>query len=119
MEATGVAASGVAWKLAMTPLLAKCARIREEIDGPIRQSLGIALKLANQNVDQISITWQDGLPDIPTETAQEFNMLANSPAFQGEVGIIWLLQNKLNIPEDEAKQIAADPSRGGGLGMAI
>jgi hypothetical protein len=118
MEATGAAASGVAWKLAMTPLLAKCARIRRTLDLAAKQALNVAFALEGAQIEP-SIQWQDGLPDIPIEIAQEFSLLSNSPAFAGEQGIIWLLKTKLGMSEEEAVTIATDSSRNGGLGGMV
>jgi hypothetical protein len=111
--------SGTAWRLSLTPLLEKAARLREELDWSARQCLTVALALMGIDSTGLSISWSDGLPTIPLEESQGFSQLANTPAFMGEVGLIWLLKNKLGISEEVAQSIAQDSSRGGGLGGMI
>jgi hypothetical protein len=111
-------ASGIALQLLCIPITAKVGRIRAELDNAAKKVLQLALKLQGINA-LVEIQWNDGLPAIAAEVAQEFYTLAGSPAFQGEMGQTWLMVNKLGIPEDKALKIASDPSRGGGLGLKI
>lgn len=117
-EAPMGVASGVALQLLCQPIIAKVGRIRAELDIAAKHALQLALKLQGIEVT-VEIQWNDGLPQISSELAQEFYTLSGSPAFQGEMGLVWLMKNKLGISEKDALKIAADPSRGGGLGLKI
>ena len=114
----GMAESGTALRLRLTNTLAKCARIRRKVDGAVRKALNIGLELEGNPVLGLYIEWKDGLPKIPLEEAQRFNLWANTPQFAGEVGGQYLLK-EFGYSEKEAKAIMSDPSRGGGLGGMI
>jgi hypothetical protein len=96
-------ASGVAWRLAMTPLIAKCARIREEIDQAAKKALAVVLKLGGKEYDGLSIQWQDGLPKIPMEEAQRLTMLVQGKVLSPKAAAI-----EYGKSEQEANQIMAD-----------
>lgn|GEM_PF-3082211 len=114
----GMAESGTALRLRLTNTLAKCARIRRKVDGACRKALGLAMKLEGNEVTGLYVEWSDPLPRLPLEEAQRFSLFANSPQFAGEIGSRFLLK-EFGYSEAEAKSIAEDPTRNGGLGGAV
>ena len=50
--------------------LVKVSCIREKLDPALKKAFRLAAKLDGVTVEDISITWQDGLPDDPLESAQ-------------------------------------------------
>lgn len=96
-------ASGVAWRLAMTPLIAKCARIREELDASAKKALIAAAKLSAKAYEGLSITWQDGLPKIPMEEAQRLGLLVSFGILSPKAAAI-----EYGKTEEEADAMAND-----------
>lgn len=114
----GMAESGTALRLRLTNTLAKCSRIRRKVDLAARKALSIALMLEGTDPTGLYIEWQDGLPTINLEQAQEFALWANTPQFAGEKGGAALLK-RFGYSEEEANEIMADSSRNGGMGGMI
>jgi hypothetical protein len=96
-------ASGVAWRLAMTPLIAKCARIREELDASAKKALLVAAKLASKDFKGLNITWQDGLPKIPMEEAQRLGYLVTTGILSPKAAAI-----EYGKSEEEAQAMVDD-----------
>jgi hypothetical protein len=111
----GLAESGTALRLRLTNTLAKCARIRRKVNGSALKAINLALLLEGNPVEGLYIEWQDGLPTIPLEQAQEFAYWANTPQFAGEVGGKYLLK-RYGYDSQDAEDIMSDPSRNGGFG---
>ena len=76
--------SGTAWRLSLTPLLEKCARLREELDWSAHKCLSVALLLIGMDPDGLFFKWSDGLPKIPIEEAQATSILVGSKSRSAE-----------------------------------
>lgn len=65
---SGQASSGTALRLRMIPPISKASRLKNILTTPLKQIFSFIFKV--ENINQISIQWQDGLPDDPLEMAQ-------------------------------------------------
>jgi hypothetical protein len=92
--------SGTAWRLSLTPLLEKAARLREELDWAAKRCLFVALKLNGTDPAGIFIKWSDGLPKIPLEEAQRMQLLVNSKIVSGKQAAI-----DLGYSSDQAEEM--------------
>ncbi|MCK9570940.1 phage portal protein [Candidatus Pacearchaeota archaeon] len=115
-KADGGVASGVAYRLMMTPLITKANRLEMSLRPRLQKALRLALLLQGTPIEDITVKFSDSLPRIPLEEAQRIATLGQMPQFQGEIGGAWLLR-QLEIPEDQAKAIMEDPTRNQGGGF--
>jgi hypothetical protein len=106
---TGGYATGPAWRLAMTPLLSKCARMREEIDAAATKAIHVAGMVLKRDYSKVDILWQDGLPKIPTEEAQRLSLLVTAGILSPKAAAI-----EYGKTEEEA-QAMQDDMVGGAL----
>lgn len=61
--------SGTAWKLSLTPLLEKAARLRQELDWATLRTLMLARTLEGGNPEGLYVKWLDGIPKLEAEQA--------------------------------------------------
>jgi hypothetical protein len=61
---------GAAMKRMMVSPLAKATRMKMRMDVALKRVLKLAGEIAKKSFDDVSITWQDGLPGDPLEEAQ-------------------------------------------------
>jgi hypothetical protein len=71
---TGQIPSGAALKRLMVSALAKVNRIRMKFDPALKRVLKLYGELSGVKIENISITWQDGLPGDPLEEANIINL---------------------------------------------
>lgn len=103
----GGVASGVAYRLMMTPLLTKANRLEMAIRPRLQKAVRLALALQGSPVEDVDVSFQDSLPKIPLEEAQRVSTLALSGLFAGEVGTQYLLE-EAGVPSDKAAKIALE-----------
>ena len=65
----GQVASGTALKRMMTSALAKVNRIRQKFDVGLKKAIILCGNMRGVDLEDLSITWQDGLPNDPKEEA--------------------------------------------------
>lgn len=111
----GAVVSGTAYRLMLTPLLAKVGRLERAMTPQATKAIRLAMRYQGTPVDDVVIRVQDAMPRIPMEEGQRIALLGQMPQFAGDVGGAWLLR-QLDIPADEAEQIMKDPTRNGGFG---
>jgi len=66
----GVEISGRALRMKMISPLAKVKRLAMYLTPTIKQLLKLVMQLSKVKLDNVSITWQDGLPNDPVEEAE-------------------------------------------------
>lgn len=73
---TGNLPSGSALKRLYINVLAKVARVRNSFDAGLKQALAIASEIGHEKIGtkDITINWQDGLPNDPKEVAEIIGM---------------------------------------------
>ena len=113
---SGTAVSGAAYRLMMTPILAKVGRLERAMTPQATKAIRLAMRYQGTPVDDVVIRVQDAMPRIPMEEGQRIALLGQMPQFAGDVGGAWLLQ-QLDIPAEKAEEIMKDPTRNGGLGF--
>jgi len=101
----GSVVSGTAYRLMLTPLLAKCGRLERSMTPQAKKAIQLAMRYQGTPVDDITIHVQDAMPKIPMEESQRIMNLATSGLFAGEVGTQYLLE-ELGVPTDKAVEIA-------------
>lgn len=111
--------SGTAWRLSMTPLLEKVARLREELDWAVDQCLSIALRLIGIDPTGLYITWADGMPKLAEEESRYVANLVVAKARSAEG-----LMRDHGIDDDEILQEMneirnAENAIGGNVGNPI
>lgn len=111
----GAVVSGTAYRLMLTPLLAKVGRLERAMTPQATKAIRLAMRYQGTPVDDVVIRVQDAMPRIPMEEGQRIALLGQMPQFAGDVGGAWLLQ-QLDIPAEKAEEIMKDPTRNGGLG---
>ena len=111
----GAVVSGTAYRLMLTPLLAKVGRLERAMTPQATKAIRLAMRYQGTPVDDVVIRVQDAMPKIPMEERQGIALLGQMPQFAGDVGGAWLLQ-QLDIPAEKAEEIMKDPTRNGGLG---
>lgn len=81
-NSTGNVASGSALRRLMISPLAKAKRVRNGFDGVIKQLISILASGYGKTIlpKDISITWQDGLPNDPVEEASIMNIRTGGKA---------------------------------------
>lgn len=114
-KVNGGIASGVAYRLMMTPLLTKANRLEMSIRPRSQKAIRLALELQDTPVEDVSVKFQDSLPKIPLEEAQRLGLLGQLPQFAGDEGGKWILE-QLEVEPERAELIIKDPSRNAGLG---
>lgn len=108
----GAVVSGTAYRLMLTPLLAKVGRLGRAMIPQAKKAILLAMRYQGTPVEDVDIQIQDAMPRIPLEESQRIAILGQLSHFAGEVGGAWLLE-QLDIPEDKAIEIMRDPTRGG------
>lgn len=103
-DTTGVV-SGSAYRLMLSPLLAKVGRLERSMVPNVIKAIKIALRYQGTPVEDVTVEVQDALPVIPNEEAQRISLLAASGLFAGSVGVQYLLE-QAGVPEDIAESIA-------------
>lgn len=111
----GAVVSGTAYRLMLTPLLAKVGRLERAMTPQATKAIRLAMRYQGTPVDDVVIRVQEAMPKIPMEEGQRIALLGQMPQFAGDVGGAWLLQ-QLDIPAEKALEIMKDPTRNGGLG---
>lgn len=114
----GGIASGVAYRLMMTPLLTKANRLEMSLRPRVQKATRLALALQGTPIEDVTVKFQDNIPKIPGEEAQRLSLLGQMPQFAGEEGGKWILE-QLEIDPVRAETIIRDPSRNGGLGAMV
>lgn len=115
---SGTAVSGTAYRLMLTPLLAKVGRLERAMTPAATKAIKLAMRYQGTPVEDVVVSVQDAMPKIPGEEAQRIAMLGQMPQFAGDVGGAWLLE-QLDIAPEKALEIMKDPSRNSGLGGMI
>jgi hypothetical protein len=103
-DTTGVV-SGVAYRLMLSPLLAKVGRLERSMVPNVIKAVKIALAYQGTPVEEVCVEVQDAMPIIPLEEAQRVALLASSAIFAGSAGTQYLLE-QAGVPSDIAKKIA-------------
>jgi hypothetical protein len=103
-DTTGVV-SGVAYRLMLSPLLAKVGRLERSMVPNVIKAVKIALAYQGTPVEKVCVEVQDAMPVIPLEEAQRVALLASSAIFAGSAGTKYLLE-QAGVPSDIAEKIA-------------
>jgi hypothetical protein len=96
--------SGSALKRLMVSPLAKVNRIRMRLDAALKKAIILCGKINNIKLDDVAITWQDGLPADPVEEAQ---ILATRMPGASTLSIKTALQRFDGMTEIAAEEEAA------------
>ena len=118
---TGTIPSGSALRRMMISPLAKVARIREKLDPALKKALTLAARIDGKRLDDVSVTWQDGLPDDPKESAEIMQIRTGNKATISQYSAIKQLDNRTDSDtESELEYIRMDDEiTSGGLGQAV
>lgn len=118
---SGSIPSGTALRRMMISPLAKVSRIREKLDPALKMAFSLAAKLDGVKIDDISITWQDGLPDDPKESAEIMQIRTGNKATISQYSAIQQLDGRTDADIDaELEMIRQDDEiTSGGLGQAV
>ena len=103
-DTTGVV-SGTAYRLMLTPLLAKVGRLERAMVPNVVKAIKLAMRYQGTPVEDVSVEVQDAIPVIPQEEAQRISLLAASGLFAGSAGIQYLLE-QAGVPSEVAEKIA-------------
>jgi len=114
----GAVVSGTAYRLMLTPLLAKVGRLERAMTPQAVKAIRLAMRYQGTPVDDVFVRVQDAMPRIPLEEGQRVALLGQMPQFAGDVGGAWLLQ-QLDISAEKADEIMKDPTRNGGFGGMV
>ena len=82
-NSTGAVPSGSALRRLMVSALAKVNRLKMRFDPAMKKAIKLCSELGGQNIirlNDVSITWQDGLPTDELENAQIINLRTGSKA---------------------------------------
>lgn len=110
--------SGSALKRMAMSAVAKVSRVKNSFDTALKRVIKNCAKMDGLNINNISITWEDGIPNDLMEMAQIANLrTGNKQTMSIESAIKWLDSN--DSPEDELAKIQEDsviinPTFGGG-----
>lgn len=118
---SGSIPSGTALRRMMISPLAKVSRIREKLDPALKKALKMAAQLDGVHIDDISITWQDGLPDDPLESAQIMQIRTNNKATISQYSAIQQLDGRTDDDINAELELIRqdDEIVSGGLGQAV
>lgn len=118
---SGSIPSAKALRIAMTNFLSKVSRIRERLDPALKRAFRQAAKLDGVAIDDISITWQDGLPDDPLESAQIMQIRTGNKATLSQYSAIQQLDGRTDEDIDAELELIRqdDEIASGGLGVAL
>ncbi len=106
---SGSIPSGTALRRMMISPLAKVARIRGKLDAALKKALRMAALLDGVRIDDISITWQDGLPDDPKESAEIMQIRTGNKATISQYSAIQQLDGRTDADiEAELELIRQD-----------
>lgn len=117
----GMAESGSALKRLMMADVAKASRITRAFDAALQKVLIVASQLEGRPLQNVSITWYDGLPDDPSETSQIASAGVSGGFMSKYVAIqmmhpTWrdrqIMEELDRIAEDEASRAASSPGYG-------
>jgi len=99
---TGAIPSGSALKRLYINVLAKVSRVRNNFDTGLKKAIALASQIGRTQVDasEITIHWQDGLPDDPKETAEIINLRT--------AGAQTMSTERVLIENDKLDQASAD-----------
>lgn len=116
---TGSIPSGTALRRMMISPLAKVSRIREKLDPALKKALKMAAQLDGVHINDISIAWQDGLPDDPKESAEIMQIRTGNKATISQYSAIQQLDGRTDEDiEAELELIRQDDEiAGGGMGQ--
>lgn len=101
--------SGTAYRLMLTPILAKCGRLERSMAPQAKKAIQLAMRYQGTPVEDVTIHVQDSMPKIPMEEAQRIMNLAASGLFGGKIGKQYLIE-ELGVPTDKAVVIAGEES---------
>lgn len=105
----GSVVSGTAYRLMLTPLLAKCGRLERSMTPQAKKAIQLAMRYQGTPVEDVTIHVVDPMPRIPMEEAQRIANLAASGLFAGKIGKQYLIE-ELGVPTDKAVEIAKEES---------
>ena len=118
---SGSIPSGTALRRMMISPLAKVSRIREKLDPALKKAFALAAKLDGVKIDDVSITWQDGLPDDPKESAEIMQIRTGNKATISQYSAIQQLDGRTDADIDAELELIRqdDEITSGGLGRAV
>ncbi len=104
---SGRAESGTALRLRMISPLAKVQRLRMRFDPALKKAISRASKLGWGDVDisNISIIWQDGLPNDPREEAEIMNIRTGGKA---TISLSEAIKRLDGVSEEQARDVLYD-----------
>ncbi len=117
---SGSIPSGTALRRMMISPLAKVSRIREKLDPALKRALKMAAQLDNVKINDISIAWQDGLPDDPKESAEIMQIRTGNKATISQYSAIQKLDGRTDVDIDAELELIRqdDEIMSGSLGAA-
>lgn len=118
---SGSIPSGSALRRMMISPLAKVARVREKLDPALKKAIKMAAQLDGDKIDDISITWQDGLPDDPKESAEIMQIRTGGKATISQYSAIKQMDNRTDKDTDAELELIRqdDEIANAGLGQAV
>lgn len=118
---SGSIPSGTALRRMMISPLAKVSRIREKLDPALKKALRMAAQLDGVRIDDISITWQDGLPEDPKESAEIMQIRTGNKATISQYSAIQQLDGRTDSDINSELELIRqdDEISSGGLGRSV
>jgi len=116
---TGNLPSGSALKRLYINVLAKVARVRNAFDKGFKRAIATASEAGHNvalNAGEISITWQDGLPNDTKEQAEIINIrTAGAQTMSAKRAMMVLDKLNNDAADDEMKDIEMEQMMGAGM----
>jgi hypothetical protein len=91
--------SGTAYRLMLTPLLAKVGRLERAMVPQATKAIKLAMRYQGLPIEDVMVKTQSAMPVIPLEESQRIAALAASGIFMGEAGTQYLLEQAGVDPE--------------------
>jgi hypothetical protein len=95
----GAVVSGTAYRLMLTPLLAKVGRLERAMIPQATKAIKLAMRYQGLPIEDVMVKTQSAMPVIPLEESQRIAALAASGIFMGEAGTQYLLEQAGVDPE--------------------
>jgi hypothetical protein len=115
-DIVGAVVSGTAYRLMLTPLLAKVGRLERAMTPAAIKAIKLAMRYQGTSVEDVVVRVQDAMPKIPAEEAQRLSLLKNAQIISSKQALIELGYDA-KTADDIVLQAQDEMKNGGGLGF--